>query len=433
MHKPRDLKNSSLLLFAAAMAMLTSGAFAQQAGQISQPPGQYVPSGTAEPPSQYSPSGTAVAPESGASRNGGIPFGPVTAYPSVTVGLQRNDNLYYNPNNKTADTITLVNPAVRFEAKQAANTYSLNLGSTLGRYQTQTADNYTDYNVNGLADFDLSARLRAKVRLDYIDGHDPRGSTNNPLSSTPDRWRSTYGQGIVSYGAPGAQGRVDFELGQLNRDYYNNRATTAINDRTVDDAGATFYWRIAPKTSLLLQGKHSTIDYTNPASTMDSTENRLLAGVTWEATAKTTGIFKLGTVKKDFKDSTRQDMNGITWEGQITWSPLTYSHVNFLLSRTPVETTGLVGDFINKTTTGAQWTHDWSNQFSTQASASYMTDQYKGIARTDNTQFYGLTATYKMRRWLNFGADYSYTNRNSDNDNFDYKRNLFMLFVRAAL
>jgi hypothetical protein len=413
-------------LIAAGAAALASGAFAQQPSQVSPP-------GAAEAPGQYSPTGTAPAQARSQSERGGIPLGPITAYPSIQVGLQHNDNLYSNPNNKSGDRIEVVNPAVRFEARQGANTYSVALGSTQGRYQNHTADNYTSNNVNALADLDLSARLRAKLRADYMDSFDPRGSTNNPLSANPDRWHQTYAQGIFSYGAQGAQGRIDFELGQMRRGYYNNRATTATNDRTIDDIGATFYWRIAPKTSLLFQGKHSRVDYTDSTSTMDSTEDRLLAGATWEATAKTTGVFKLGVVKKEFDDATRGSFTGISWDGQIRWSPQTYSHLNLMLSKAPVETTGGVGNFIDKTTTGLQWVHDWSSRITTEASASYMTDTYKGLARTDNTEIYGLKANYKMRRWLSFGGEYTHTFRDSDNNNFDYKRNLFMLFVRAAL
>ncbi len=430
MHERTQFRKLSVMF---ATAALSSTAFAQQAGQISLPPDQYRPTGTAEKPVEYTPSGTAAAPVSGTSQRGGIPLGPITAYPSVTAGYQRNDNLYSNPNNKKADTIQLFNPAVRLEAKQATNTYSLNMGITDGRYQTQKEDSFTDYNANALADLDLSTRLRARLRLDYFDSHDPRGSTNTAISPTPDRWRSTYGQGILSYGAPGAKGRFDFELGQTKRDYYNNRVTTIALDRTIDDVGGTFFWRVMPRTSLLFQAKQSSVDYSAPTSTYTSKENSYLAGVTWEATAKTTGVFKLGTLKKDFKDSTRQDTSSTTWNGQIRWSPLTYSHVDFTLIKTPFETTGGVGNYIDKTTTAAVWTHEWSSQFSTALSTSFMNDDYKGISRTDKTQFYGLTATYKMRRWLSFGADYSNTTRDSSDNNFDYKRNLLMLFVRASL
>ena len=99
----------------------------------------------------------------------------------------------------------------------------------------------------------------------------------------------------------------------------------------------------------------------------------------------------------------------------------------------PVETTGGVGNSIDRTITGAVWRHQWTSQITTAASASYMTDAYKGFDRTDNWQNYGLNATYSMRRWLNFGADYTHGLRNSNDNNFDFKRNTIMLFVNATL
>jgi len=387
----------------------------------------------------YSPTGSTsedeiAAASSGAQRAGGVPMGPVTAYPSIGYALKHDDNLFYAPTNAVSDTIQVLTPAVRFEAKQAANTYSLVAGAALGRYNSSTADNYDDYNLNGLANLDLTTRLRANIKADYLDGHDPRGSTNNAISTTPDRYHQTYLGAIASYGARGAQGRVDFELGQLKRRYINNRLTTFASDRDNTDVGATFFWRIAPKTSLLLQGKHTEIDYQDSTSTLDSTENRLLGGLTWEATAKTTGIFKLGMVNKDFQDPTRGSTTSPSYEGAIKWSPRTYSIVDINLSKMPAETTGGVGDYIDKTITGAVWSHQWTSQITTAATASYSTDVYKGsIDRKDNLQNFGLKATYSMRRWLNFGADYSYTNRNSNDNLFDYKRNIIMLFVNATL
>ena len=413
MQKPTCIKSS--LLIVAAWAVLTSAAFAQQLGT-------------------YSPTGSASAEESTANQApGGVPLGPITAYPAIGVALKHDDNLFMTPNNATSDWIKIVTPSVRFEAKQGANTYSLLAGAQVGRYNTSTADDYTDYNVNGLANLDLSARLRAKLRADYIDAHDPRGSTNAAFTTVPSRYIQTYLGGIASYGAQGAQGRVDFELGQAERHYYNNRDVMATSDRNTTDAGATFFWRIAPKTSLLLQAKHSKIDYTDPAADLSSTENRVLAGVTWEATAKTTGIFKLGMVQKSFTDSARGNTTSPSWEGTIKWSPRTYSTVDFNLTKMPVETTGGVGNSIDRTITGAVWRHQWTSQITTAASASYMTDAYKGFDRTDNWQNYGLNATYSMRRWLNFGADYTHGLRNSNDNNFDFRRNTIMLFVNATL
>jgi len=427
--RERRYMNALPLLALGSMAALTPAAFAQQ-------PRPAVSSGAAGSTQQYTPSGQAAS-QSGEAQGGGMVLKlmdlDISVRPSVKLDVQHNDNIYSTPNNKTGDQILVLTPALTLMTKQGTNSFSLRMSSAIGQYQNHASDNYTNNSINGLADFDLGTRLRANLRGDYIDGVDPRGSTNNPLSSTPDRYRHTYGQGIVSYGASGAQGRVDIELGRLQRDYLNNRATTAGSDRLVDDIGATFRWRLGPKTELIFQGKHSDVKYSLASSTLGSVENMFLAGATWEASAKTTGTFRFGMVKKDFDDSTRGNSTALSWSGDVRWSPLTYSHVNLTLNRAPAETTGGVGNFIDRTATSVRWTHSWSSRLTSEALASYMTDAYQGADRTDNTQKLGLKATYKMRRWLDFGADYALTARSSSNNNFDFKSNVFMLFLNAAL
>ena len=421
--------NSSPLIAVVSTLALTSTAFAQQ-------PEPAPPSSVVKQTIQYSPSSQAAS-QSGSPQAGRLTLKLmdtlVMVHPSVRLDLQHNDNIYSTPNNKTGDQILVLTPALRLEARQGGNTFALRMSSVIGQHQNHPTENYTNYNVNGLADLNLGTRLRASLRADYTDGMDPRGSTNNALSATPDRYRNTQAQGIVSYGAQGAPGRIDFELGKLQRNYTNNRATTAANDRNVDDLGATFFWRIGPKTSLIFQGKHSAVDYVASTATLNSTEDTFLAGATWEASAKTTGTFKFGMVKKQFADSTRDASTAVSWTGDVRWSPRTYSHVNLSLNRAPAETTGGVGNYIDRTATSARWMHNWWSRLTSEALASYSTDAYQGAARTDNTQKFGLKATYAMRRWLSFGADYTYTARSSDDNNFEYKSNLFMLFVNAAL
>lgn len=428
MRKPGQM-NPAPLFALAGMALLSPLALAQQAG-----PGMRA--GAIEPAIPYSPSAGAAAQE-GAPQAGGLSLKLmgtlVTLHPSVNVETRHDDNILFTPDNRTSDQILVLTPALRLEARKANNTFALRMSTTIGQYQHSRADNYTNYNVNGLADLDLGERLRASLSADYLDGEDPRGSTNNPLSPTPDRFRQIQGRSVFRYGSRGAKGHLDFELGHLQRDYYNNRAVTAAEDRAVDDIGATFDWRVGPVTTLQFQGKRTRVDYALASSTLGSVENAVLAGATWAASAKTKLAFRIGSVRKVFDDPARSSSSTITWAGEVEWSPRTYSHVLLNLNRTPAETSGGVGNYIDRTATGARWTHDWSSRFTTEASASLVTDVYEGAARTDKTQNYEIKATHKMRRWLSWGGDYAYGKRNSDDASFDYRRNVFMLFLNAAL
>lgn len=427
--RKREYMKSAPLIALTGMALLSSAAFAQA-------PRQVLPERPVERARPFS-SNTGAEPGSGAAPADGIALKLmdvlIMAYPSVKVDLQHNDNIFSTPNNKVSDRILVLTPALRLAAKQAGHSFSLRMSSAIADYQNNSSENNTNTSLGGLAELDLGTHLRARLEGDYLDGVDPRGSTNNPLAATPDHFRQIRGQGIFSYGAAGARGRLDFQLGQLRREYLNNRETTAANDHEVDDLGATFYWRVGPRTTLLFQGKHSKMDYALPASTRDSVENAFLAGATWQASAKTSGSFRLGMTKKEFDDSSRSSPTTISWDGQIRWSPRSYSHVDLTLNRSPAETTGGIGDSIDRTHTGARWSHAWSTRFTTETSAFYTTEDYQGVARSDSTQSYAFRASYKMRRWLSLGGDYAHTARSSDDSIFSYKRNVFMLFLSATL
>ena len=85
------------------------------------------------------------------------------------------------------------------------------------------------------------------------------------------------------------------------------------------------------------------IDYllSNPNS---GREIRYYAGVTWEATAATTGTVKLGRLERKF-DGGQPKFTGPSWEAAVFWSPRTYSKFDLYTARFTTEASGL-GDFI---------------------------------------------------------------------------------------
>jgi len=153
--------------------------------------------------------------------------------------------------------------------------------------------------------------------------------------------------------------------------------------------------------------------------------SRYLAGVTWDATAATSGTVKAGRLEKRF-DSGRPTFKGTSWEGMVTWMPRSYSKFDFYSSRSTNESTGL-GNFILTDASGVVWTHGWNSLFSTAANARIQKDKYKGFDREDDITSFGLKANYKFRRWLTLGAEYQYTNRDSNIQINEYDKNLWLI------
>ncbi len=370
---------------------------------------------------------------------GGIPVGPLVAYPSVTVTLSHDDNQYNAANNEEGSWITVISPGVRFKGERGRYDFAVEYGLDVGRYDNDSTDNYEDQRLAGEFNVGFSQRSRLNLNAEYLDTHDDRGTGRSEGAGAPagdpDEWHSYGLGGLYSYGAKGAKGRLEVEAGFLSKEYDNNRAVTYTRDRDNADLGATFYYQIMPKTALLFQAANTDIDYDQDApgtASLDSDEWRYLVGATWEATFQTTGTVKVGRLRKDFNDGAREDFSGSSWELGMQWRPLSYSSVDIISSKKTGETDGS-GDYILTKDLSVSWTHGWFKRFSTTANIYGSEASYGASAREDDTLSYGLSADYQMRRWLSFGASYTRTEKDSNTNTFDYDKNIFLLSVTATL
>ena len=354
----------------------------------------------------------------------------LSPFANLTVG--HDDNLFLTNTGRTASNFYIFNPGLRLVGKTSYVKLGVDYGAKLGRYTSSSADNYNDQRVYGTAEWSFSGKAGLRLAELYEQGHDPRGSTDRGISSRPDEYYNTGPSALFAYGGNGAAGRFEVEAGSFKKRYTNNRSSTFASDRDTDNYAGRFFFRVAPKTSLLVEVREDKFDYIAPSSLLDSKERRYLAGVTWEATAATTGTVKVGQIRKDFASPARADYSTSGWEANVQWTPLTYSKFDFFTSKSFGESTGL-GDFILSKRYGAIWNHAWDSRLSSAVSASRNEDSFTGNPRRDSTDSMGFKLTYKPMRWLSLGGEYIYTSRDSNIGIYNYKKNLYMFTVGATL
>lgn len=362
----------------------------------------------------------------------GINAEPLSIFPAVSAWAGHVSNVLYSDANKVSSDYTSVAPAVIAELKKGPHIFTAGYVGQWGWYNSSSADNFDDHHLGATGAMPFTSRFRVDFSLDYFKQHDPRGSTDRFISNEPDRWHSGGADAVVTYGAKDARGRLEFEVAGANKRFENNRLITEAGDRDFRYYSGTFYYRIMPKTSLLFQASRTDYDYKDDRTMLDSNEYRYLFGATWDVTAITTGTVKLGQLKKNFKDSSRADFSGFSWEASARWNPRTYSHLDLTTSRTTHDPTG-VGDFILTRLVGLRWTHDWTDRISTRLEGFAANDDFGGASRDDRRREAGVQFIYKMRRWLKLGAQYNYQKRDSTVNSFDYTRNIFMLSIAATL
>lgn len=361
----------------------------------------------------------------------GVRVEPFTVRAALQTGLGYDDNVALTQVNRTSSMFLSISPSVAVGLEGATQRYYVVYRGNYGRYASSSVDNYEDHNIGLSAANELTTRLRSLFRYDYLRGHEGRGATTTGLAA-PEEWREHAVRGSVSYGAAGAQGLVEADVGYADRRYLTNRAVTAVRDYDRFELGGAFSYRLAPKTRTLVQIVRTAVTH-EFAPGLDSTEMRYLAGVSWEGTAKTQGTLRAGYMTKDIEAAASPDFSGPTYEATVVWSPLTYSVVDFAARRIFGEAAEPGSSYIVNNIAATTWNHAWSDRVRSTLAYLYGRQSHEGIARTDTYHSFGLRVSYAMRRALHVGAEYRRDARDSNAANQEFSRNLMLVTLETAL
>ena len=353
-------------------------------------------------------------------------------YPHLFVGIGNDDNVRANSVNPISSTVVKVAPQLIGEIKRKGDRYTALASVSNVNYDSSSADNTTNSELTVAGDNYFTARARAAWSLGQVRSTDPRGSTYRVISAEPDRWTSNNVEGRFIYGAPEAQGRVEFDVGNQNKTYDNNRVNTAIADVTVGTYAGRLFYRLGTRSLALGEIRSAKSNYASSFSTDSNTDRRYYLGLTWDATAATTGIVKVGRMTKDYDFAGRDGYNGDSWEAAIRWMPRTYSAVDLQTARSTVDATGL-GNYAVTTNTNLNWNTKWTQSLTSRAGFGVLKTDFAGTSRSDSATNFALTVDYAVMRWLKVGIDWALTDNASNVPTAAYKRNVTMLTLNASL
>jgi hypothetical protein len=360
--------------------------------------------------------------------------------PRLSMALGRNSNVALDPATKTSATFASLSPDITVGMPTHGQLYSAHYSGTYTRFFGDSIDNFNNHKFGLAADNVWSSRLNSLLNFDYIKDHDGR---NALLFKTLELWHTTGVKGMVHYGADNAQGQFELAAGQIAKRYDTNRAlfygygNTALYNNDQTNLTGTFFYKVAPATHMIVEAgntKYSYVDaYSKNTLGLDSTEQRLMAGVKWDATAKTSGSFKMGRMNKSFDLGLQPNGSATVWNGDVTWSPRTYSRVNASLIQTANEFGG-VGSFMISRDTNLSWTHDWTSYITSALNFGDGVDNFQGNTnRVDKRRTYGLNFSHAINRWLNGGVGYQNNKRNSTNTLFSYTQSIVMVTLDGTL
>jgi hypothetical protein len=340
--------------------------------------------------------------------------------PFVTQRAEYESNIFQTPNDEQDDVIFRTIPGILVELPLGRHRLDVGARMEILRFADHDNQDTEHYFLFGKLALDFPGGLKAALTEDLAYTSDPPGteltgrieSFTNVLSPSVEYAFATR----YAIGADYVWTHVDFErsVNELDRDEHT--------------FGITGFYKVAPKTDLLLNVAYGFKEFAT-ASGRDVERYIGVVGVRGEITPRFTSTFRIGWESRQPENSRLTGYDGIVAGGDWVFQPTDRTRFTLNTERFVAESVYLTNLFYiaNFVTLTAE--HKFTPKLLATARAFGGTNEYpdkagRGDWRNDEIYGGGLAVDYQIRRWLSVGADYMYTRRWSNFDRFDYEDNI---------
>lgn len=369
--------------------------------------------------------------------------GALELTPLLRLDINQDDNIYRRDADEQDSLITLLTPRLEALYRAGVNQFAVNLEATRGDFSATDEDDFTTWNLGGTAHLELNDFNLLDLSASFEDGIQRRGtgfSQFGPLPDEPDAFERTALAVTYQLGSQASRARVRLGATSNAMEYTNNLQFATGRDYDQSGLQATLLFSLSPRTDLLFEARSGEFEYDRPltasgqavSALLDSSEQYVFVGASWEATARTSGSVRIGRAKKDFDSPSRPDVDGPSYEIDVQYALRTYSTLGLSAQQNYGEGIG-VGNAVERTVLGVNWQHDWQNSLTSQVSLQREDSDYVGSPLTDKVNRFSANASYALRRWLGLRLGISLEDRDTNvQQAFGYDQTVLILGFDAS-
>lgn len=343
----------------------------------------------------------------------GVRFGAFVANPSFGVEVGYNDNLYYQPNNKTDDMTYTTRTRVDLGTDWSRHKLQVAVGLDDYRFQDNDSEHHTDLTVEGSGRLDIKRSSYLMIGGRQARLAEARGEPDSPSAAAkPVRYevREAFIAGVHEFNRVRASLRLDRQgfnykdaplagggvAEQDDRDYITNIATARAE------------YALSPDTALLVQVAGNTREYEiSPPRTVynrDSTGMSYLVGFNTDVGNLVRGEVAVGFMKQDYEDKRLDSPSGIAFDGRIEYFPSPLATVTLAARRRVEETSTLTASSYVSTTLEGRVDYEFRRNVLFSAGLSKGDRAFEGIDRNDDLWIADAGARILLNRRVELGA-----------------------------
>jgi len=371
----------------------------------------------------------------------------------LTAGAQQNlkiGNLEINPFLSTQESYDSNIYLTKDEAKSALinrSVIGVNLVENLGsRYDLKGG-----YNMELLGysrETEINNAVHHNADLGF-KGSMPKGIT----VTVDDKWKQTTDQATsqeveralrventanFAFNAP-LRGKFGFTVAaqHVYNNYLDNNPTL---DREETQVGADVEYKWQPKTKLFVSYRHGILNYQTGAAN-DATFDNVEVGAMGQIAPKVQGTVKAGAQMRKYDEDVlgaKEDADTAQYSVQAVWKPVEKTDVTLFAKRGNVETNYEEARFYTSTLTDLSVSR-LVRKFKVTVGLSFEDVRYSDVnatrgdtmKRKDENANARLMVDYNIQKWLVANFGYSYKDRSSNFDQFEYKDNIVSVGLKA--
>jgi len=363
-----------------------------------------------------------------------------TLSPGIWLAFPRTKEvpLAIAPNNSTAGGLQMALPD--YQSFERYNAYVL--GALDFKYYSEDSElNDYDANVEGFFKFNLRSGLSFQIIDHYTRGQDRFDIGNFIGVESLRRYYSNIAIADITWDITEKIGlKVDYSNFFL--DY--KEADDAFLNRTDNALSAYGIFTFSPKTSIFLEYRYIDVSY-DTDTVKDNDQDFIYGGVKWIASTKTAVRFKAGYQQREYKDkiantisenSDNSNNDGLAFELDVQYKITEKTGLSLGVHH-EIDETDSVGALDKRILGGTlRYNQEFAEDFIGMIDATYENADYNqviGDKRDDDRYIIRPALQYVSSDWLMAELAYSWEQRKSTDEIYEYDTNTVSFSLNSAL
>ncbi|MBN1587256.1 MAG: outer membrane beta-barrel protein [Candidatus Omnitrophica bacterium] len=360
--------------------------------------------------------------------------------PVIAVQEAFDDNVYLTPNDESEDFITRISPGLVFEPQLPDHEFKAAYLADLSYFADHSSQNTVNHNLGASAKLNFN-RWRVELDNELLYFEERAGSEDT--ARVPRTSNHANAELICVFN------KLDLGLKFTQRieDYRSDNAIGAFGGRalTYQDLDSTensgeleMGFKFWPKTAMLFGGRYGTLAY-DSGNKSDSGYFDVLAGLEGEFLSKGAIEGKIGYRNQNFENDA-EDFDSVIYSIALTETFTSRDILEIALDRTTYSTIYQQNTYFTSSRVYGEYTHSLNDRLAVRLGTTYYYNAYptettegtETAERADHLWIAACGLDYELPRWGTVNLEYTYMQKNSNFEAFDYGNNLLSLGLKKS-